>query len=78
MSGFDRPGTYSLTRTKAEYWHRHRTECACRSLEEIVAEHLGAFTVRHRGNYVEVSGPGLDRRSIEALYLAVSGSAGYL
>jgi hypothetical protein len=41
---------------------------------EITRRHLAAFVVLHRNNYVIVRGPGLDHRSTDPLYRAISGT----
>jgi hypothetical protein len=76
VSGFDcGRGRYSLTATKADYWHG---DCACgaSTLAQIVAQHAvpAGFSVVRRGTaHAVLSGPGLAQESTEELYAAVTG-----
>lgn len=77
MSGFEgQSGWYGLTPTKARYWHRYRTDCECRSIEDIVTNHLGAFEVQDKGSWWRITGPGLREGWTGELYEAISGNVG--
>lgn len=76
MSGFDGPeGSFSLTPTKASYWHGRRG-CCGGDPWRMVAAHLpmAGFTVESHGTWWRVYGPGLETRSTDALFSALRGA----
>lgn len=70
MQGRD---TYQLTGSKMTHWHRHRADCSCGSVTDIIAIHLEPAGFRVVGPYNEISGPGLADGITDRLYEAVSG-----
>ena len=75
MSGFvGKTGQYDLTATRALYWHRNRSD-SCKSLWDVVEAHVvdGGFTVKRRGNWARITGPGLVDGWTDFLFQAISG-----
>lgn len=79
MSGFEHGG-YTLTATKAGYWHGRHCAMDTRTAEqltELVETHLipRGFRVTRRPSpfAVTVEGPGLAERSTSRLFEALSG-----
>ena len=76
MSGMQDKGRFELTATRAKHWHRGQ-KCKCRSLADIGRVHLVpagfAWHFGTGGNFIVVTGPGLDEEDTAPMFEAVSG-----